>query len=253
MVIGALFLLSAVLVPQFAFAQGPTTHRPISDFTSTQGTWCDPLPNVTNCPNFVTRYIGWSGQSTPAPTRLASVDFAAKEPVVGTGPNRLNTTTNGTITERALPDGRAEVHIVLQTRNALTQVWACDNLTCPAAVPIGAPWFGHSTAEVLNGQAPGVADSSIEVTFINSAPGAPIPDLVRYVQGDLPITDVKQISFQANATGPLRAGFGVLDGTPGRVHIIQAGLIGAALKNGFRGALSDAFPVERIDLRAIGK
>src|SRR5687768_10637818 len=82
--IAALAILTAVLVPTAALAQSNTTKRPIADFTSTQGTFCGSLPNA-NCPNFVTTYVAWSGPSTPAPTRLAAVDFAAKETLV-TGP-----------------------------------------------------------------------------------------------------------------------------------------------------------------------
>ena len=243
-------IAAVLLAPMLAFAAPSAAvdrSRPISDFTSSQGTFCPVLPDP-KCLNFVSSYIGWTGPSTPAPTRLAAIDFAAKEPVVGSGPNRLNTSFTGSITERALPDGRAELHIILHTRNALAQVWACDNFVCPSGAPAGAALFGHTASEVLAGAAPGVANSSLEVTLINSAPGAPIPDLVRFVVGDLPFQDLARGSFQANGTGPLRSGFGVADGTPGRLQIVQAGLISTAFVNGFRGGLADAFPVERVNL-----
>jgi len=238
-VVSALLLL--VIGPAQAFSQPATTTRPISDFVSTQGTYC--LANPAACPNFAGSYVAWT---SPSPGRIAVVDFAAKEPVVG----QLGTTTSGTVTERPLVDGRVQVRVRLGTQNALTFVQAWDGTPNFNA---GAFLFGRTAAGVQAGGAPGVGDSSLEVTFVNSGPGAALPDLVRYVVGDLPIEDLRMIAFQARASGPLRAAFGVADGTPGRAQVTQAGLIATAFRQGFKGGLADGFPVEHINLSIVGR
>ena len=95
--------------------------------------------------------------------------------------------------------------------------------------------------------APGPAHAPIE-----PAPGADLPDLVNcFILGNpCPGTELIGLSFHGTATGPLResAGLGP-EGTPGRVIVSQTGLIG---RGSGQGATADGFPVERVELRAIG-
>jgi hypothetical protein len=60
--------------------------------------------------------------------------------------------------------------------------------------------------------------------------------------------------MRAQASGPLRAGFGVPEGTPGRLEVTQTGLIGTAAIASPRSRVGfDAFPAEHVIIRATGK
>jgi len=63
-----------------------------------------------------------------------------------------------------------------------------------------------------------------------------------------PGQEVRVISFRATASGPLRANFGVPDGTPGRAVVTQTGLF----MSKWKGATADGFPAERVDLYVLG-
>src|SRR5205823_1044637 len=191
----------AMLALAPTFTASAATTRPISDFLATQGTLCVAHPE--RCPHYLGTYVAWTD---PFSGRIAQVDYAGKEAVAGL----LGTTTTGTVTEQPLSDGRAQVRVQLQTRNAMTYVLTWDPL---ANFDAGAPLFGHTTPQIQRGAAAGVGNSQLDTTFNNSAPGAPLPDLVAFNTGDLNIADLTFIAFQASATGPLRTAFGVSDGT----------------------------------------
>ena len=57
------------------------------------------------------------------------------------------------------------------------------------------------------------------------------------------------VAFSGRADGELRAASGCPEGTSGRASTVQTGLIGAAIHNGFKGALVDAFPAEWVEIR----
>ena len=82
------------------------------------------------------------------------------------------------------------------------------------------------------------------MVFINSAPGAPLPDLIQ-----IGTPDLKFLAFSTHAHGPLTAEFGVTEGTPGRCTIIQTGLF---MTQGKGLALEDGFPAEDITLTVVG-
>ena len=87
----------------------------------------------------------------------------------------------------------------------------------------------------------------MHVVFINSAPGAPLPDLIEFNAG---LLDVRFLAFELQAKGPLTAQFGVPEGTPGRCKISQTGLY---MTHGKGVALEDNFPAEQIKLQLVGK
>src|SRR5262249_13012047 len=111
-------------------------------------------------------------------------------------------------------------------------------------------------------KAPALGDIHLRVVFKNTAPGAPLPDLVCINKGpgcpnvaDCPAGfEIDFFSVNASATGPLHAEADLgPEGSAGRLDVVQTGLIKPAINNGFKGALSDAFPAERVDLRRIGR
>jgi hypothetical protein len=147
------------------------------------------------------------------------------------GPD-LGTTFSGTVTEKPLPDGTAEVHVVLHTDNA----FAFGRQTLIAG---GAPLFGHVPAEVAGGAVAAIGTCEFDLTFINAAPGAPLPDLATFT------TTFLRLSFQGRAEGPLRAAFGVPDGTPGRGTVVQNFRFGIP-------ATADSWPAELIMFKVVG-
>jgi len=159
----------------------------------------------------------------------------------------LGTTVDGSITEVPLDDGRAEVVVVLHTRNALA--WASD---ISSSFP-GPTLFGHRLDEVLAGGDAALADSLLQVTFKNTAPGAPLPDIIQLVNCPDPGQELESISFRARANGTLRAAFGVADGTAGRLEVTQTGLVAiAGTANPNSRVASDAFPAEKIIIQPTG-
>jgi len=218
------------------------THRPISDFVNAQGTTMVFFPPVPD-------YVGWSSALNKPPVRFALVDYAglANEFIEDhVGGFSLGTTIDGSVLERSLADGRAEVTVILHTKNALAWVSAGD--------PNGSLLFGFRTSDIMADltRTPGLAESHLMVVFKNTAPGAPLPDLVAaFILGTPgPGQELVFISFHANAKGPLHAVFGVPEGTPGRAIVTQTGVL---LRGPFKGATADGFPAESVELRVIGK
>jgi hypothetical protein len=212
----ALVCLFLVLAALPASAQ--IVHRPIQDFLAGQ-----------------TQTTSWF---EPETGNTMFVDYA----------NRTNTTfllglptgMDGSITERALRDGRADVKVMLHTSNAYT-----------TAGQGGVGFvFGSTVGEIIGGREPGLGDSILTVSFINTAPGAPIPNLNNLIFFPLPGQELKFVSIVATAFGPLRALFGVPDETPGSAHTTQRGLFGVP---GQGQGLDNDFPAERIVIKEVGR
>jgi hypothetical protein len=218
--------------------------RPISDFIEQQGTYCI-NDGSGGCFLFVPPVENFIGWNDPANNRSASVDYAglANKYLTTNGYIDLDTSFSGTIIELPLKDGRAEVKIVLHTKNALTWVIEGEDYAN------GPLLFGYRPTDVQAGATPVLADITFKVVFINTAPGAPLPDLIQLVVAPEDGQELRFIAMRAQAAGPLREAFGVQDGTPGRATIIQTGLF----MTPFMGAVSDGFPVDRIDLKVVGK
>lgn len=198
-----MFVLSLVLCSSAAFGQA-TIQRPIEDFINAQNSWYSwNEPETGNV--FTLDYLGrWNDT------------FALS----------LGTTWTGTVTEHPLADGRARVRVELRTENALTYV------TYPGLGVV----FGHSLGNVIAGMEAGLGSSTLTVDFINTAPLAPLPDITAF---NAPGRVLNKLSFNAKATGTLRASFGVPDGTPGMARTNQRGLFGVPGM-----PPNDVFPVE---------
>src|SRR5262249_53663835 len=115
--------------------------------------------------------------------------------------------------------------------------------------------FGHELADVLTGADAALGDSLYQVTFTNTAPGAALPDIMQITFCPEPGQAVQVSSFRVSAKGSLRAAFGVPDGTPGRLEMVQTGLLGvAAITNPHsRVTPLDAFPAEKVTIQATGR
>ena len=185
----SIVLAIGLLIPEVqVFAQGGgATVRPIEDFIETQGTFCidvnfdgayvDEIVDgdfVGTCPTgalpllLVPPIGNFVGQSDPKKGWVASVDYAGLADYWAGGV--LGTSFSGTVIERPLKDGRAMVEVMLRTENALT--WVADDFDFN-----GPLLFGNRAPDVLGGAEPSLGDAYLQVKFINTAPGAPLPDL----------------------------------------------------------------------------
>jgi len=217
------------------------TQRPLSDFLAAQGStsiFISPLPD----------FIGWANNSPQ--TLFASVDYLGLvgDYLASHGGPVLGTQVEGTVSERALADGRAEVTVVLHTTDALTWVMPLpgnDFATDPLV-------FGYRGTDLLADPSlvPALSSSDSKVVFKNTAPGAPLPDLITaFILGQtLPGQELVSLSFDSNGTGLLRALSGEPEGSPGRCTVVQTGLF----MTGFHGAVGDGFPAERVTIRPVG-
>ncbi len=236
-----------------AWADGPAKQRPLSDFLSTQG---GATINTALGPAFWAWTAPPPGVKTPAPSFIggnaAACDYAGldnKWLVVTMGRPDLNlgTTVTGSVSERALEDGRILVQVELHTKNALTfgirityadfGDWVNDPLI-----------FGARPQDVLAGATPGIGECHASFAW-RQYPGAllDIGDAFAFGQ---PGFEFVNLSFRANATGPLSAAAGLgPTGTPGRLFISQTGMF----RTTFKGATVDGFPAEYVEVRAIGR
>jgi hypothetical protein len=101
---------------------------------------------------------------------------------------------------------------------------------------------------------PAVGESFSQFVFANAAPGAPLPDLSAAFSGPAPPGfQLLTLSFRGTATGPLRPGFGVPQGTRGELVIAQTGLLATAPKTDPNSRVAfDSYPAELVDLHVIG-
>jgi hypothetical protein len=221
--------------------------RPISDFLSSQGHWCVAFDNSGNavCPSTygalgcgflfvppVANYIGWGD---PKANIGMSMDYAGLADIAVGGV--LDTTISGSVDERPLADGRAQVEVVLHTENALS--WAQVGFDYNN----GQLLFGVRARDVLNGATPSLGNCTLKVRFINSAPGAPLPDLIELLF--CRFQDLQVLSIYGQASGFLA------DGSPGRAEVVQTGLIQTSrIANPTSRVALDAYPAEHVRIQA---
>ncbi len=189
-------------------AGAPAQQRPIEDFVSTQGSFFgDPFA-----------ILSWTA---PAQELFTVVDYAGTIDSFMTaltgGAVSFGTQISGKVTERALPDGRAEVHVRLKTTNA----W-CFAVDYTMAFPDGVI-FGNDPGATLMGAEPGLGTSHLHLRFTNTAPGDPLPDLLQLLLAPAEGQALLYMQFIANAEGPLDDGLVMTppDGTYGCLHTTQ--------------------------------
>src|SRR5437588_3883075 len=150
--------------PAPALAGDGTATRPIMEFVDAQGTYDIGFLFVPPVEN----YVGWTD---PDHGLSMSVDYAGIADDFYGGV--FGTTFGGTVTERRLADGRAEVTVVLRTTDALTYVVNGFDFAGGPLLFGGRPAPGGIQGTVA------LADCELRVTFINTAPGAALPDLIQ--------------------------------------------------------------------------
>jgi hypothetical protein len=225
--------------------------RPLSDFLSAQGTTAILDPPIPD-------YLGFFSDPARPPIRLVLIDYAGIEArwIQENGGPALGTDVSGTVMERPLADGRAEVTVRLHTVRAQTWVIPFDlaafengDFTQFQTSPL---LFGFRGQDLVANPtlSPALSVCDLEVMFKNTAVGAPLPDLLNaFVFGNAaPGQELVSLVIASTGSGPLRAAFGVAEGTPGKSVVVQTVLLMAS----FKGALADGAPAELVDLHALG-
>ena len=204
-------LIMGVILAIMLFTTAASADR-FDDWLSAQGTYSTFIPPDPD-------FLGWADHFF---IRFASIDYAglanAYQP--GKQPEVI-----GSVIEKPRLDGRTDVTVFLQTKNA--NAWA---MFVPGDFDFskGDTLFGHRPTEVLNGAGQALASCSLTLSFINNAGvGGALPDLVALVGNYdpyLPQSDFINFLFSAQAVGPLTAAFGVPENTPGNLTVLQWGI-----------------------------
>ena len=210
-------------------------QRSIKDFINAQGntpnsrfpTAFYETPYAPGLPNYA---VGHTSASCPGQfcqyatgSRIVVVDYAggASDYLKKHGYRNLNTETEGSITERPLPDGRVQITIVLHTTNALTFVSTWDPNGDPTqSAETNARLFGSSVSDLLRDRSrrPALADSLLVMTY-KQPPNRPLPDLVKaFAFGAYPDLELTSFYYSANATGALP------NGSPATSRVLQHGV-----------------------------
>ncbi len=220
--VAVLLFVAAVAVPLQA------AQRPIEDFLDTQGSY------------------GWLVMSwldpSPADGMIwAEIDYAGLKGAILEyyGYPSLGTTFSGKVTERPLPDGRAEVQVLLHTKNALA--WAANVADDWSSVEYV---FGNDVWDVLYGAPLALGDCTLQLRFINTAPNAPLPDIWQLALEPLDGQEWLSVHFIGQADGFMA------DGSPGRMQITQVGLLAVSPP---KPPFFDAYPVEHILIKPVGQ
>jgi len=178
------------------------TTRPISDFLLAQGTTSVFNFGATGMPD----EVAWATATDTVLAgngRWARVDYTGKDAAF-LGLN-LGTTTSGTVSQRPLADGRAEVTVNLTTHNAF--VWATQLLP---DFSNGSVLFGYTPTQLQANPnlRPPLADSHLQLVAIIPTPGSPLPDIVNdFILGNAPPGEqLISVSFRATATGTTPSG-----------------------------------------------
>jgi hypothetical protein len=215
--------------------------RPIGDFIDAQGTTFDFVPPVADV-------LAWTSPLAETPLLFAWVDYAGVAD--GFQGLKLGTRSVGTIIEKPLPNGRAEVRVILHTHKALAWVIELD-LSNPNTIrdqiANKQPIFGYRPQEIVAAAKPKPKPSLVEVDFqlkfINTAPGADLPDLVKATFADEPDPpdgfDFLSVDFRARGLGTVRAG-----NKPGRLKVEQVGVNIVSNPN---------FSLEVVEVKQLGK
>ncbi|HVE59850.1 MAG TPA: hypothetical protein VNB22_23760 [Pyrinomonadaceae bacterium] len=205
-------------------ASAGARQRPLSDWLDAQGSVVNPV--TCNSPTVL-------GFADPNFTYFGFADYSGKinACITAHGGPVFNAEFSGSVTERDLPDGTAEVTVIEHFTN--TYAYALDG-----APPFG-PVLGYRQSALL-GQPDhpvGTANGMIQVKFLIPYPGAPLPDLI----------DAFLLSIKARiqGEGPLRASFGVPEGTPGKFIVSQTGLFNIS---GHGNGVLDGFPGEIVNV-----
>ena len=255
---GLLLLALTTATTPSAQAQGAVVKRDLQEWLNAQGTAYPPHPLAPETPMI------WSWMNYPDLNNDGVLDGVWYDlwydyaGVLGRpssyggvlGPKSIT----GTVTERPIGNGMAEVTVRAKVASAL--IWVTAH-SCCAWEPFlrDLPTvFGHREAEIIADPSLPAARANVDftVTFLNEV-GAAMPDL----NTSWELGRFNGFHVQLSAEGPLTEAFGELEGisipegTPGKLRWGKPGLQTPANPKAWNGAAS-GFPNDQFHLFPIG-
>jgi hypothetical protein len=216
-----LILIAAAILPLAASAQSASKMRPLSDFINAQ--------------------VSTSSWDDNAVTKFVFVDMfgTLNKTLQAVGLYGEGTDETGYCEESPIDAAHTLVHVHVSTSNAIAYAYG----------PGGTTWLGSNFFEIILGYRATLADSLFDITFINDQPvGGPLPDFSQLYNFPDPDQRIERVKFVTQFKGPLRAAFGVSDGTPGMAMTSQDGPLSA---HSGKFTLT-YFPAAHLDIKAIG-
>ena len=170
-------------------AAAETTKRPLSDFLDQQGSnssFFVPFPD----------YVGFTDGAFET---FCLVDYAGVTGafLADSFAVELGTNVRGQVFEEAMPDGSAEITVILHTKNALGFAQNIEDIINNGFDFSSTPTiFGNKALDVAVGDPAAVGSTSLKTRFRIAAPGDPLPDFIDVVFS----TDYDPAEFDARAT-----------------------------------------------------
>lgn len=231
--LASLLLIMAIATPAVA---AQAYQRPFSDWLQAQQAVFDPGAPLEF------QEASWFEPSS-GENFFGDVDGRAAMWVLANGGADHTPTIRGSVLERVLADGRALVTVQVWATNAITYVWQDEG-----DFPNGPALFGYRASEIADGATAALGSARMQVAFVNTAPGADLPELLTLAFTPEEGQELVAVSFHGSAFGPLREASGFAEGTPGMGATQQVGLF----FTGGGGATADGFPVEWVTVRPSG-
>jgi len=251
---GLLLLGLTTATTPSAQAQGKVVQRDLQEWLNAQGTLLPLNPLLPQTP----RTFNWvnnpdvNGDGVDeGPRYILWYDYAG---VLGRstsyggvfGPDSIV----GTVTERSIGQGMAEVTAKLHVSGALIWVTTWDDAHQNGTwFRTGPTVFGHRETEMLADPSlePARAEVNFTATFLNEV-GAPLPDMIAVNNSG------RWLSFQVvlNAKGPLTEAFGVPEGTLGALHWGKPGTLSVPANDNADNGAASGFPNDQFHLFPIG-
>lgn len=224
LLVSVLLLASACVAHAGANKLVQVTHVPFSEWLSAQS-------------GTLVAFQGRTSSKPFAPLgNLGVIDYAGQRAAANHLSYGFSASGSVTLTEYANGDG--EVSVNLDFSNAIN--WVFD----ASSVQI----FGFSPGQLAATPTatPALASGHLQVKYTVPDASNPAYDLaaVVFFGGGT----IEQLKLNSVGLGPLRAGFGVPEGTPGQCNEENTGLF----NTGGGGATADAFPCEKVEVKATG-
>lgn len=229
-----------------ASAGGPVTRWTIEDFLAAQGTYCGTTGNFCH-PLGIGSILGWAG---PTGAPAATLDFAGVNAAwylehFGVD---VGYTSQGTVRERRLADGRRLVTANIRFANTLLAAYPDFASLDPL---VGADFTEYGTVE------PVTASGTVMLQMVLPADYVGLPDILQVVFEPLPGMELLQLVANVRAEGTLRRDFdGIEAGTEVRVTLHTGylpKLIGTPAENA-TGLVRTFFgPSDAVRIQAIGR
>jgi len=220
---------------------GTLTQRPLSDFLSQQGTYCMPGNTTTSgCMLYAPPVGNFAVWYSPDHNMTLVVDYAGLMDAwlrSRTG-SSSGTTFNGNVYETPLEDGTARINVNMNITRAMVYiVRGHDLMNDPVS-------YGYRMQQIMQGQGqPAFGQASFRLSFINPAPGQPLPDLVQLMKSPQSDKQMVTANFRFESDGEFYNEYGMRQ--QAHISVTSKGQI----MPGYPGMESSTPPTTYVDMQ----